>query len=179
MAAGLGPLPALAPCRSTNCPGLASSLFLRPAIAPRLQLRRATFIHRPRRPYTFTQLVTLSDGSTFIRRTTSPLPLYRATKDTRNSLLWQPSEKSLSNLELDEAGKLAAFRHRFGRAFDVAPRSPGPDSGPSTSAPASTGHASDDGDDGFSDLISGYAQQKAAGENAPETKSSTSAPSKK
>lgn len=47
------------------------------------------------------------------------MPLYRAAKDTRNTLLWQPSEKSLRNIELDEAGKLAAFRERFGRAFDA------------------------------------------------------------
>ncbi|KFA76689.1 hypothetical protein S40288_04409 [Stachybotrys chartarum IBT 40288] len=84
------------------------------------QVRHATFIPRPRRPYTFTQLVQLSDGSTYTARTTSPAPLYRPTKDTRNTLLWQPSEKSLRNVELDEAGKLAAFRERFGRAFDAA-----------------------------------------------------------
>ncbi|KAL7795096.1 hypothetical protein V8C37DRAFT_56289 [Trichoderma ceciliae] len=86
----------------------------------RTQTRHATFIPRPRRPYTFTQLVQLSDGSTYTARTTSPLPLYRAAKDTRNTLLWQPSEKSLRNVELDEAGKLAAFRERFGRGFDAA-----------------------------------------------------------
>lgn len=84
------------------------------------QTRNATFIPRPRRPYTFTQLIQLSDGSTYTARTTSPLPLYRAAKDTRNTLLWQPSEKSLRNVELDEAGKLAAFRERFGRAYDAA-----------------------------------------------------------
>ncbi|CAH0044445.1 unnamed protein product [Clonostachys solani] len=82
------------------------------------QVRHATFIQRPRRPYTFTQLVQLSDGSSYIARTTSPQPLYVATKDTRNTLTWQPSEKSLRNVELDEAGKLAAFRGRFGTAFD-------------------------------------------------------------
>ncbi|RFU80674.1 mitochondrial ribosomal, partial [Trichoderma arundinaceum] len=65
-------------------------------------------------------LVQLSDGSTYTARTTSPLPLYRASKDTRNTLLWQPSEKSLRNVELDEAGKLAAFRERFGRGYDAA-----------------------------------------------------------
>ncbi|KAL7942911.1 hypothetical protein V8C42DRAFT_330721 [Trichoderma barbatum] len=85
----------------------------------RTQTRNATFIPRPRRPYTFTQLVQLSDGSTYTARTTSPLPLYRASKDTRNTLLWQPSEKSLRNVELDEAGKLAAFRERFGRGYDA------------------------------------------------------------
>lgn len=110
----------------------------------RTQVRNATFIPRPRRPYTFTQLVTLSDGSAYTMRTTSPLPIYRATKDTRNTLLWQPSEKSLKNVELDEAGKLAAFRERFGRAYD---------SGTSEEGAA---------DDGYADLITGYAPAQDA-----------------
>lgn len=52
-------------------------------------------------------------------RTTSPYALYKSTKDTRNHALWNPSEKSLRNLEVDEAGKLAAFRERFGRTWDA------------------------------------------------------------
>lgn len=79
----------------------------------------ARLIRRPRRPYTFTQLIELSDGSTYTARTTSPHPIYRSSKDTRNHLLWQPSEKSLRNVELDEAGRLAAFRDKFGRGFDL------------------------------------------------------------
>jgi hypothetical protein len=63
--------------------------------------------------------VQLSDGSTYAQRTTSPHALHRSTKDTRNHALWQPSEKALKNVELDEAGKLAAFRERFGRGFDM------------------------------------------------------------
>ncbi|KAM6476106.1 hypothetical protein HDV62DRAFT_256661 [Trichoderma sp. SZMC 28011] len=104
---------------------LLSSSPLRPSTTSSIQslsltqTRNATFIPRPRRPYTFTQLIQLSDGSTYTARTTSPLPLYRAQKDTRNTLLWQPSEKSLRNVELDEAGKLAAFRERFGRGYDA------------------------------------------------------------
>lgn len=73
---------------------------------------------RPKRPYTFTQLVTLSDGSTYMHRTTSPIPVYKATKDVRNSPLWNPSSRKLSNVEDDEAGKLAGFRSRFGRSWD-------------------------------------------------------------
>ena len=104
---------------------------LRPALQPTTQTQTtsrplsttpalsARLIRRPRRPYTFTQLVTLSDGSAYTARTTSPHPLYRSTKDTRNHLLWQPSESSLRNVELDEAGRLAAFRGRFGRGFDI------------------------------------------------------------
>ena len=83
------------------------------------QVRHATYIPRPRRPYQFTQLIQLSDGSTFTVRTTSPAPVYRSVRDTRNHILWQPSEKALQNVEHDEAGKLAAFRERFGRGFDL------------------------------------------------------------
>lgn len=83
------------------------------------QCRHATLLRRPKRPYTFTQLITLSDGSTYLHRTTSPIPVYRSTRDTRNSLLWNPTSQKLVNLEEDEAGRLAAFRSRFGRAYDA------------------------------------------------------------
>ena len=137
----MGKLPSAAPCRALTASRLASHTAAS-------QVRHATFISRPRRPYTFTQLVQLSDGSTYTMRTTSPQPLYRASKDTRNTLLWQPSEKSLRNLELDEAGKLAAFRERFGRAYDA---SSGAEGAGDDSASAA--------DDGFADLITGYAPQ--------------------
>lgn len=83
------------------------------------QCRHARLIRRPKRPYTFTQLITLSDGSAYTIRTTSPLPVYRSTRDTRNSPLWNPSSKALANVESDEAGRLAAFRARFGRSYDA------------------------------------------------------------
>ncbi|KAH6720181.1 hypothetical protein BKA61DRAFT_508727, partial [Leptodontidium sp. MPI-SDFR-AT-0119] len=83
------------------------------------QIRHASLLKRPHRPYTFTQLVTLSDGSTYTHRTTSPAPIFRSTKDTRNHPMWQPSLDSLRNVEQDEAGKLRAFRKRFGRGWDV------------------------------------------------------------
>lgn len=83
------------------------------------QVRYATFLRRPHRPYTFTQLVTLSDGSTYTQRTTSPQPVYKSTKDTRNHPLWQPSLDSLRNVEQDEAGRLKAFRDKFGRGWDI------------------------------------------------------------
>ncbi|KAL8749170.1 MAG: hypothetical protein Q9199_007852 [Rusavskia elegans] len=83
------------------------------------QLRHATLLRRPKRPYTFTQLVTLSDGSTFTHRTTSPAPVYKSTKDTRNTALWNPSSQKLLNVEADEAGRLRAFRERFGRGWDA------------------------------------------------------------
>lgn len=81
--------------------------------------RNARLLKRPKRPYTFTQLITLSDGSAFTVRTTSPVPVYRSTKDMRNTLLWNPSSRDLMNVEEDDAGRLAAFRARFGRAYDT------------------------------------------------------------
>ncbi|KAF2252607.1 hypothetical protein BU26DRAFT_452994, partial [Trematosphaeria pertusa] len=87
--------------------------------AARSQVRHATLLRRPKRPYTFTQLVTLSDGSTFLHRTTSPAPIYKSTKDTRNTPLWNPSSQKLLNVEEDEAGKLAGFRAKFGRGWDA------------------------------------------------------------
>jgi hypothetical protein len=84
-----------------------------------IQKRHATLLRRPQTPYSFTQLVTLSDGSTYLQRTSSPAPIYRSTKDTRNHALWQPSLASLKNVEQDEAGRLRAFRDRFGRGWDL------------------------------------------------------------
>ena len=81
--------------------------------------RHASLLRRPTRPYTFTQLLTLSDGSTCIQRTTSPLPIYKTAKDTRNNPLWNPSSQRLANVEEDEAGRLKAFRLKFGRGWDA------------------------------------------------------------
>lgn len=53
-------------------------------------------------------------------RTTSPVPVYRSTRDTRNAPLWNPSSKELLSVEDDEAGRLAGFRARFGTGFDSA-----------------------------------------------------------
>ena len=86
---------------------------------PKIQCRHATLIRRPKRPYTFTQLVTLSDGSTYTQRTTSPAPVYKSTKDTRNTPLWNPSSQKLLNMESDDSGKLRAFRDKFGRGWDA------------------------------------------------------------
>ena len=33
--------------------------------------------------------------------------------------MWQPTDRNLHNVEADEAGRLAAFRERFGRQFDM------------------------------------------------------------
>ncbi|KAJ8610437.1 hypothetical protein MRB53_038531 [Persea americana] len=89
------------------------------SITPLQQTRNATFIKRPKLPYTFTQLIKLSDGSTFLHRTTSPQAVYQSMKDTKNTLLWNPSDQKLANVEEDEAGLLKRFRGRFGRGWDA------------------------------------------------------------
>lgn len=109
---------------ATPIPSPTALRALRHAISPRNpqssnQIRHATLLRRPKRPYTFTQLVTLSDGSSFVQRTTSPIPVVKSTKDIRNTPLWNPSSQKLLNVEEDEAGKLAAFRSKFGRGWDA------------------------------------------------------------
>src|SRR5699024_9523668 len=95
-----------------------------PTTCIRSQCRHATLLslphcphppppRHPNPPHTLTQLVTPSDASTYTQRTTTPLPVYRSTRDTRNSLLWNPSSHKLMNVEEDEAGRLAAFRAKF------------------------------------------------------------------
>ncbi|KAI0871017.1 hypothetical protein GGS24DRAFT_504206 [Hypoxylon argillaceum] len=161
-------LPSALPRRPTTAslsltpPGLS-----KPSHTPlsRTPSRAATLIKRPRRPYAFTQLVQLSDGSTYTMRTASPMGMYRSTKDTRNHALWNPNEKSLQNVEVDEAGKLAAFRERFGRGWDtVAPAAAaaaGAEKGAEKEgdAPAAAAAAAKKrgGGDALADLISGYA----------------------
>ena len=63
-------------------------------------------------------------------RTTSPHPVYRSTRDTRNAPLWNPSSKELTNVEDDEAGRLASFRARFGRLFDASKEDDLPEDAP-------------------------------------------------
>lgn len=110
--------PSTIPTTRTSTPTIGARAGAAPAAAA--QVRYATQIARPKRPFTFTQIVQLSDGSTYTTRSTSPVPVYRSTKDTRNHLTWQPTESSLQNVEVDEAGKLASFRSRFGAAYDLA-----------------------------------------------------------
>ncbi|MCJ1391209.1 hypothetical protein MMC18_004071 [Xylographa bjoerkii] len=120
------------------------------------QCRHASLLRRPKRPYTFTQLVTLSDGSSYLQRTTSPMPIYKSTKDTRNTPLWNPSSQKLMNIEADEAGRLRAFRERFGRGWDAR-----------TNVEEEETDEADQDDDGgaeeesgsLMDLISGYGQE--------------------
>ncbi|KAJ5744458.1 hypothetical protein N7533_009328 [Penicillium manginii] len=137
------------------------------------QCRHATLLRRPKRPYTFTQLITLTDGSAFTHRTTSPAPVYRSTRDTRNSLLWNPSSSKLMNVEDDEAGRLAAFRARFGRSWDAsAPPADAPaDAEPKDPAAAKAkeeaakaqAQAEQEEEDNLLDLISSFGQEENQG----------------
>jgi len=64
--------------------------------------------------------------------------------------MWQPSMSSLRNVEEDEAGRLRAFREKFGRGWDA----------DTTGAEGGEGVAGQDGaeggEDSLMDLISGY-----------------------
>lgn len=144
---------------------------LRLSPKPHQQTRNATLLKRPRRPYTFTQLVTLSDGSAYLQRTTSPMPVYKSNKDTRNSALWNPSSKSLMNVEEDEAGRLRAFRARFGRGWDA------------ETAPLEKSDQTKDGEakvdrdgpeDSLLNLISGFGRRQDTKKPAQDSKEATS-----
>ncbi|PKY07484.1 hypothetical protein P168DRAFT_287963 [Aspergillus campestris IBT 28561] len=135
------------------------------------QCRHATLLRRPKRPYTFTQLITLSDGSAYMQRTTSPAPVYRSTRDTRNTLLWNPSSSKLMSVEDDEAGRLAAFRAKYGRIWDAntppAAAEEGADkkSGAEAEAAAAAAKAqaeaeAQEEEDNLLDLISSFGQEE-------------------
>ncbi|KAF2857637.1 hypothetical protein K470DRAFT_283716 [Piedraia hortae CBS 480.64] len=129
--------------------------------ASKRQIRHASYLKRPKRPYTFTQLVTLSDGSTFLHRTTSPQPVYKSTKDTKNSALWNPSSQKLLNVEEDVAGRLKRFRQRFGRGFDAAALEQGEDT-------ADAAQNAADQEESLMDLISGFAEPAQADKEKKE-----------
>ncbi|CAZ84430.1 unnamed protein product [Tuber melanosporum] len=88
-------------------------------LLPRTATRNATLLRRPKRPHQFDQLIILTDGSSFKQMTTSPRGVFRTTKDTRNHPLWNESDAAVMGLEEDEAGKLKAFRNKYGHGFDM------------------------------------------------------------
>ncbi|RPB05452.1 hypothetical protein L873DRAFT_1797808 [Choiromyces venosus 120613-1] len=88
-------------------------------LLPRIITRNATLLRRPKRPHQFDQLIILTDGSSFKQMTTSPRGVFRTTKDTRNHPLWNESDAAVMGLEEDEAGKLKAFRNKYGHGFDM------------------------------------------------------------
>jgi hypothetical protein len=65
--------------------------------------------------------------------------------------MWQPSMESLKNVEEDEAGRLRAFREKFGRGWDA--DATGSEDGDSVASQ----DGAEGGEDSLMDLISGYA----------------------
>ncbi|WPG97392.1 Hypothetical protein R9X50_00016700 [Acrodontium crateriforme] len=142
------------------------------ALKQHTQQRNASLLRRPKKPYTFTQLITLSDGSTFTHRTTSPQAVYRSTKDVKNSMLWNPSSQKLLNIEEDEAGRLRRFRRRFGRGFDAETTSDGEETAAGQENQQST-------EDSLMDLISGYGQDSASSKGSEAKKDAKAKSGKK
>lgn len=64
--------------------------------------------------------------------------------------MWNPSSQKLANVEEDEAGRLRAFRKRFGRGWDAEVTSTEGEDGDGG------GLLAGDGEEGLIDLISGY-----------------------
>lgn len=95
--------------------------------------------------------MTLSDGSSYTHRTTSPAPIHRSNRDTRNTPLWNPSSQRLLNIEEDEAGKLRAFRDKFGRGWDAERKD---------DLAAAEGEEQEDQEDNMMDLITSFARKK-------------------
>ena len=127
------------------------------------QCRTARYLARPKRPYTFTQLVTLSDGSTYLHRTSSPAAVHLSTKDARNTPLWNPSSMRLRSVEADAAGKLRAFRERFGRGWDAR-------SGSEQAVTEESVMEERELDDNLMDLISEYGREAASETGSAEAK---------
>ena len=109
-------------------------------------------------------------------RTTSPLPVYRSTRDTRNSILWNPSSKDIANVEEDEAGRLAGFRARYGRGFDTKKEAADVDvasgEGDAISAAeeAEQQRIAEEEDANILDLISNFGQQRQAKSSLKDNK---------
>ncbi|RPB23821.1 hypothetical protein L211DRAFT_745830, partial [Terfezia boudieri ATCC MYA-4762] len=82
--------------------------------------RNANFLRRPKRPMLLPQVIILSDGSAYGQISTSPRGVVRSTKDVRNHPMWNPTLQKLMDVEEDEAGRLQAFRERYGRGWDNA-----------------------------------------------------------
>jgi ribosomal protein L31 len=155
MASTLSKSTRLRPSSISYCSSSASPLLS--SRATTLQVRHATLLRRPRRPWTFTNLTILSDGSTYVSRTTSPKAVVTSTKDIRNHPLWNPSEARFKNVEEDEAGRLRKFRERFGTGFDALTDS---EVDGAESKPRATGQ------DDLTDLIEGGASNQASNSEA-------------
>jgi hypothetical protein len=69
--------------------------------------------------------------------------------------MWQPSKSSLKNVEEDEAGRLRAFREKFGRGWDA--DTTGAEEGAERAAGQDGGEGAEDS---LMDLISGYSSSE-------------------
>lgn len=74
--------------------------------------------------------------------------------------MWNPSSSRLASLEQDEAGRLAAFRAKFGRGFDTNTAPAGSEAEKTAEAEAAQAEAEEE-DDNLLDLISSFGQQEA------------------
>ncbi len=89
--------------------------------------------------------------------------MYKSARDSRNTVMWQPSNKTLRNVEVDEAGKLAAFRERYGTGWDLAAPPPSVEEAQAAAAAEGVEGAApaekepEDPFDSLVDLISEYA----------------------
>ncbi|KAG9291625.1 hypothetical protein G9A89_022044 [Geosiphon pyriformis] len=63
------------------------------------------------RPGLFTQQIILTNGATYKIRSTSPKPVIKLVKDTRNHPLWNPESRDGIH---DESGQLSKFHKKFG-----------------------------------------------------------------
>lgn len=75
--------------------------------------------------------------------------------------MWNPSSQRLQSAEEDEAGRLAAFRSKYGRAWDTtAVKDKGEDGAEALAAEDTQGgeiaHEQDEEEDNLLDLISSY-----------------------
>jgi len=95
--------------------------------------------------------------------------------------MWNPSSAKLMNVEADEAGRLAAFRSRFGRGFDAGSASKdvamdksadlGSEAGAQAGESGLDDLESEREEESLLDLISGFGQE-GAGETSrvPDTR---------
>ena len=79
--------------------------------------------------------------------------------------MWQPSLDSLRNMEQDEAGRLRAFRQRFGRGWDLDSQGEEEGENGAEGEKIGNGNGGELGGDSLMDLISGAGGGSGYGED--------------
>jgi hypothetical protein len=74
--------------------------------------------------------------------------------------LWNPSSSKLLNLEDDEAGRLAAFRAKYGRSWDANTPAEGVEGAAGDKDAEALAREIQEEEDNLLDLITGYAQEE-------------------